>query len=84
MCYGIFAAAATAAVVVMAAVAVVVVCGLIMQGVKAAGLFIASAVCFCDDSHSEQCLTSKFIGGVALVGLLIRSNRSWLCLTTSS
>lgn len=45
----------------------------LLMGVKAAGLFIASAICFCDDDHSEQCMTvaKSFAVFIVMVGTMV-------------
>ena len=39
----------------------------LLQGVKAALLFVASAACFCSDEHPEQCYTLPKLGATATV-----------------
>lgn len=45
----------------------------LLQGVKAALLFVASAACFCSDAHPEQCYTLPKLGatGTVLAGTVI-------------
>ena len=45
----------------------------LLMGVKAAALFLASAVCFCDEDHTEQCLTPKksLATAVVLIGTAV-------------
>ena len=39
----------------------------LLMGVKAATLFLASAICFCDEAHSEQCMTPAKASATAIV-----------------
>ena len=39
----------------------------LLMGVKAATLFLASAICFCDEAHTEQCMTPAKASATAIV-----------------
>lgn len=39
----------------------------LLMGVKAAALFLASAACFCDEAHPEQCMTTAKASATVIV-----------------